>query len=107
MVLAPIVLSVGCITVTMPDGKPLWSMVHEKKEPEPEKPVVKEPPPPVSEEQVNDTNAPQMADALAAELDHAEGRPDGTTSTAASPDGTAPDSAAPAPPRSGRKYPIR
>jgi hypothetical protein len=102
MLWTPIVLSAGCITVTTPDGKPLWSMVGEKK-PEPEKPVVKEapkPPPLVFEDQVNDTSAAQVADALRAELDYAEAHPSGEqpTTTEVTPDA--------APPKA-RRYPVK
>ena len=109
MVLIPLALSAGCITVTTPDGKPLWSLVAAKKEAVVEKPVVKEapPPPPVFEDQLNDTNAARMAEALRDELDYAEAHATDMPATFVSkPEGAIPSSLTPGTP-TARRYPYR
>jgi len=110
MLLMPAALSAGCITVTTPDGKPLWSLVAAKKEAPVEKPVVKEAPPPqpVFEDQVNETNAAQTAEALRQELDYAETHATDTPTTLVSqPDAAPPGSVTPGTRVRKYQYPIR
>jgi hypothetical protein len=84
MVLATALAATGCISVSLPDGRKLWGPGTAEKEKEP--PPVHDPGPPlpVTDDQINEANAPEKAEALREELDYAAAHPPAAPSTVVS-----------------------